>query len=397
VPASGDALRDGLTFPLQEDEFQLRDELEAFVQKEVMSLPDEHWEGDQPHPEMISAIRAAGLYKHVVPVDYGGSGLSVTKVCLIREHLSYAAVQADEAFISQAIAVQPIVLHGTHEQKGEHLDGLLTGKRTFAFCLTEPSAGSDVSGIRTSARETPDGYVLNGTKRYVFQGGSVNTLLVFAKLGDPDVRGPITGFLFDRPEKGYTARPFPLLFQGPEFEVDLEDLHVPASAMLGPPDKGARVALGNFDRLRPSVGAAAVGMAQRALDTAVAYVKERQAFGQRLADFQGLQFRLADAAVELGAARVMVYAAARHADTAPEGADVRSPSAAAKLFATEMAQRVIDTSIQVHGGIGLRRGSITERLYKAVRATRIYEGSSDIMKVVIARSLVGADRRERPR
>ena len=173
-----------------------------------------------------------------------------------------------------------------------------------------------------------------------------------ARTGD-ERSGGLTAFLFDRPTHGCTARPFPLLFPAPEFELDFADCVIPGHAVLGAIGRGARVALSNLDRLRPSVGAAAVGMAQRALDETVGYVRERQAFGQRLADFQGLQFRLAELATEAAGARLLVYAAARWADGADEGAAVGPVSTAAKLHATEVAQRVVDAAVQLHGGVGL--------------------------------------------
>ena len=232
--------------------------------------------------------------------------------------------------------------------------------------------------------------MLNGTKRYAYAGDVADVLLVFAKTGDPDERGGISAFLVERPTSGIVAEPFPLMAPGPEFELRFEDCVVPADALLGELGRGAQIALGNLDRLRPSVGAAAVGMAQRALDEAAAYVASRHAFGGTLADLQGIRFALADAATEVEAARSLVYGAARYADSAASSRAIRVASAKAKLFATEAAQRAIDVALQVHGGVGVARGSVTERLYRAIRAMRIYEGASEVMKVVIARGLLDA-------
>ena len=389
MPGRDDLLGMNLEFPLGENEVRLRTEVWDFARRVLMPLAEKADRNDEPDEDVTRAIRGAGLFRNFLPQEYGGTGVSVTKLCVIREALAYACVASDEFFASQGVAVQPIVMFGTTEQKRKYVDGLLTGSRLYAFCLTEPVAGSDIRGIRTTARKTDRGFLLNGTKRFVFRGNEADTLIVFAKLGPAEERGSLTGFLFDRPAKGLSVRPFPLMFPAPEFEVCLQDCFVPDEGILGEPGKGAHVALSNLDRLRPSVGAAAVGMGQRALDSVLEYVRSRRAFDRRLADFQGVQFKLAESATELAAARLMVYAAARRADEAPPGIDVRVSSAAAKLFATETAQRVIDSALQFHGGVGLVRGSVTERLYKAIRATRIYEGASEIMKLVIGGAITG--------
>lgn len=383
------SLATGLAFPLGDDQLALQEEVTRFARAHIQPLSDDADHTDQRDAEIESLIREAGLFRHYVPADFGGLGLSVTNISLVREALAYAAVSADEFFASQGIAVQPITLFGTAAQKAEYLGGLLTEGRLFSLCVTEPGAGSDVAGLQTSAVRDGSDFILNGTKRFVTMGDVVDTMVVFARTGSADSRGQLTAFLVDRPESGCTARPFPLLFEGPEFEVDFKDCRVPEGSVLGGVGEGMRVGLGNFDRIRPSVGAAAVGMAQRALDVTLEYVQSREAFTKRLSDFQGVRMQLSDIATELHAARLMVYAAARHADTVTADDDVRAPAAAAKYFATEVAQRVIDTCIQLHGGAGLIRGSVTERLYKAIRATRIYEGATDIMKIVVARDLLG--------
>lgn len=372
---------------LGDDEVALAAFVEDFAARELAPMAARCDESDELDPALMAAIRASGLFRHFVPVELGGHGLSVTRLALIRERFAYHSVAADEFYVSQGIPIQPIVLFGTPEQQRTHLPGLLEGTRLYAFCLTEPAAGSDVLGLRSTAIETDDGYVLNGEKRYVFGGDRADVLLVFAKTGDPAERGNISAFLFERPDTGITATPFPLLAAGPEWELRFEDCVVPSSALLGRPGKGSQIALANLDRLRPSVGAAAVGMAQRALDEAARYVAQRPAFGSTLAELQGIRFLLADAAAKVEAARSLVYGAARFADSGAPSREVRVASAKAKLFATETAQQAIDAALQVHGGVGLARGSVTERLYRAIRSMRIYEGASEVMKVVIARGL----------
>ena len=378
-----------LGLSLTDREHDLAALVEEFAKERIDPIAEEADGGDELHAGLVTEIRQSGLFRHFVPHEYGGAGLSVTALALIRERLAYHSVAADEFFVSQGIPVQPIALFGTDQQKSEHLVALLDGRRLFSFCLTEPSAGSDVLGIQSTARAVGDGYVLNGVKRYAFAGHRADTLLVFAKTGEAAERANLTAFLIDRPDTGVTASFFPLMAPGPEWELTFEDCVLPGHSVLGAVGQGAQIALGNLDRLRPSVGAAAVGMAQRALDEAAAYLRQRVAFDQPLSANQGLRFDLAERTAEIEAARSLVYGAARFADATEDRRLVRASSAKAKLFATEAAQRAIDTSLQLHGGVGLARGSITERLYRAIRATRIYEGSAEVMKIVIARSVLG--------
>lgn len=377
----------GLT--LSDKETALVEKVSTFAVESLAPLAETADAQDELHPELVAAVRSSGLFRHWIPQDQGGEGLSVFDIALIRERLAYQSVAADEFFASQGIPVQPIVLFGSEEQRGRFLPGLLDGSRVFAFCMTEAAAGSDVLGIRSTARRTADGFALSGTKRYVFAGDVADTFLVIAKSGPATERSGLSAFVFDRPGTGLDGHPTPLLAPGPEWEMTFTDCPVPADSVLGELGGGARIALGNLDRLRPTVGAAAIGLAQRALDEAVRWVRSREAFGGTLSDLQGVQFGLAAAAAEIEAARSLVYGACRFADASSDSKAVRASSAKAKWFATETAQRAIDVALQFHGGYGLVRGSITERLYRAVRATRIYEGAAEIMKLVIARSLLG--------
>jgi len=376
-----------LGFALAAEEADLAEYVEDVVTDRLGRLEPGLEESDEPSGEISDVIRSSGLWAHFVPKEYGGAGMSVVKICLVRERLAYSLVSADEIFVAQGIPIQPVVLFGTEEQKRAHLPAGVSGTRTFAFCLSESAAGSDILGINTTAVRTDDGFMLRGSKRYVFQGSLADTLLVFARAGRARSDG-LSAFLLDRPATGLTWSPLPLLARGPETELTFTDCVIPPESLLGQEGQGARVALANLDRLRPTVGAAAVGMAQRALDEACRFLETRRAFDRPLSGFQALRFALAEAAAELDAARSLVYGAARFADQYPDAPEVRSNSAKAKLFATEVAQRVVDTALQMHGGTGLLRGSITEQLYRAVRAMRIYEGTSEIMKVVIARSLL---------
>lgn len=379
------ASRAALEYPFTAEQLAVREHARQFAASELEPRAEEFDTSDLFSFELHELLARSGLLAHFVPVEYGGEGLSVTNICLIREQLARACPSADEQFSSQGLAIQAVVLFGSDEQKRAYLGGLMDGTRIFAFCLSEPGAGSDVGGIETVAVEDGDHYRLNGTKRFIFAPESATTLILFAKT-DPELgkRG-ISAFIVDQPLDGVDYEPYPLLKPAPHSEVYLRDCRVPATGMIGQRGAGIRVALSNLDRLRPSVGAASVGMADAALQTAIGYARDRRAFGGRLSDLQAVRFRLAQAAAELDAARLIVYAAAANADG--DAVDVAASSGKAKLIATETAWNVIDTAIQVHGGAGLARGSVTERMLKASRATRIYEGSSEVMQLVIARSL----------
>ncbi|HVW46647.1 MAG TPA: acyl-CoA dehydrogenase family protein [Solirubrobacterales bacterium] len=374
-----------IDYPLTDEQRAVRAHAREFAETELAPRAEEFDAADEFQPELHRLLVGSGLLAHFVPEEFGGNGLSVTNVCTIREQLSRVCPTADEYFASQGLGVQALVMWCSEEQKRSFLGGLMDGSQVFAFCLSEPGAGSDVGGIETVATAAGDDYVINGKKRFIFAPEAATTLVVFAKT-DPELgkRG-ISAFAVDQPAEGIRCEPFHLLKPAPHAEVYFEDCRVPASAMVGERGAGIRVALSNLDRLRPSVGAAAVGMAEAALAAATGYARDRNAFGGRLSDLQAVRFRIAAAEAELDAARLIVYAAAANADA--EALELAASSGKAKLVATETAWKVIDSAIQIHGGAGLRRGSITERVLKASRATRIYEGSSEIMQLVISRSI----------
>jgi alkylation response protein AidB-like acyl-CoA dehydrogenase len=375
-----------IDYPFTRQQEQLREQVRSFAQREF--APDvEHLDTNEEFSrEIHEALVRSGLFRHFVPESFGGAGLSAMNICIIREELARVCPAADELFASQGIAVQSVVLCGTEEQKKSCLAGLLSGEFVFAFCLTEPAAGSDVAGLTTTAREDGDIFRINGSKRYVYAANAATHLLIFAKTDPEQGKRGITAFLSEQPGSGVRFENFPLLRPGPQTEVIFEDCPVSAACMVGERGAGIRVALGNLDLLRPSVGAAAIGMAESALEVALAYTSQRRAFGGVLYDLQAVSFRLAQAAAELDAARLLVYSAAANADGRQR--ELSAASAKAKFVATEVAFRVIDATVQVCGGAGLRRDCVTERMYKAIRATRIYEGSSEVMQLVISRSLV---------
>lgn len=326
---------------------------------------------------------------HVIPKDYGGARdqVQARDLCILREELARGDALADTMLALQALGSHPITLAGNREQKQRYLPSIARGDCIMAFALTEPEAGSDVSSLATRAVRDSGGFRLNGNKRFVSNAGIADSYLVFAS-SNPQMRGKgISAFVVDSATPGLIVKEkIALLSPHPIGVVCFEDCVVAESNLIGAEGQGLQIAYQTLDLLRCTVGAAAVGFAQRALEEAILYSKQRRQFGRAIAQFQGIQFKLAEMATALEAARLLVYQAAWTHDAG--AVDVKQKSAMAKLYATEAAQQIVDQALQIHGGNGLVAGSITERLYRDVRALRIYEGTSEIQKMIIARELL---------
>ena len=336
--------------------------------------------------ELLKEQQLFGLF---APKEYGGvdERVSVVKVCIAREELIRVCIQADDLMICQGLGIYPITLFSTEEQKRKYLPSVSKGEKLISFCLTEPGAGSDIAGIQMTATLKGDHYLLNGTKSFVSRPEEVDIIVVFAKT-DPAQGGKgISAFIAEKGGTGFEAHNMKLMFPYCDGAITLTDYMVPKTNMLGQPGKGMRIALTTLTNLfRITVGAAAVGLAQRALEEAIAYAKRRHAFGQPLFEFQATQFKLAEMVTMLDAGRLLVYRAASLSD---EGASsVAKEASMAKLFATEAAHRIVDQALQIFGGIGLAKGQRIEQLYRAARASRIYEGTSEIQHLVIARDVL---------
>jgi alkylation response protein AidB-like acyl-CoA dehydrogenase len=375
-----------MDFTFTADQVQLRRRARDFAEKEIAPLAAELDASYDYHPEGMKRIKRSGLYAYVVPEAYGGKGISSVNLCIVREELAKNSTFADEAFIMQGLGSNPIVLFGNERQKKKYLPPLLDGARMANFCLTEPSSGSDVAGIQATARREGDFYLLNGRKWYVSRPGYTDISVVFAKT-DPAAGGKgISAFIVDKEQSSYGVRTEKLTFEGNIGEILLQDTKVPGENRLGEEGQGMRIALGNLDIYRPTVGAAALGMGWKALSLALEFAQKRPMFGRNLIDFQVTQFKLAEMRVSLDAASLLVYRAAWLADNVLEKTTLEA--SAAKYYATEAAQKVVDQSLQMHGGMGLHRKSRIENLYRAVRAPRIYEGTSEIQLLVIGRELM---------
>lgn len=347
---------------------------------------------DEDFRALVALLAEADLLRFAVQTD---APLDVRSLCLVREELAYSSALADAAFVMQGLGTLAVSLAAPAHVREFWLERAAAGKAVAAFALTEPDAGSDVSAIRTTARRDGDAYVLDGRKHLISNAGVADFYTVFARTGErADGRAEMSAFLVSARMPGFSVRArTQLIAAHPIGEIEFSNLRLPAEDRIGAEGDGHKLAMQTMNVFRPSVGAAACGMARRALDEAIAHAKRRKQFGSPLSSYQLVQAKLAEMATELDAARLLVYQAAylRDAgrDDSPRAQSQRTRAASeAKLFATEAAQRIIDEAVQIHGGAGLVRGSTVERLYRDIRALRIYEGTSEIQKLVIARELL---------
>ncbi len=337
-------------------------------------------------PTLVCKVAGLGYYRYLVPGQFGGKlpKVDVRSLCVLREELAYRNPAADSVFAVQGLGSHPVLLAGSPEQKAALLPKVADGSALFAFALTEPDAGSDVAAISTVARKDGEGWVLDGHKRFISNAGVATHYTVFARTGD----GPrgLSAFLVPAQAAGFSFTSMQLMGDHPIGELKFVGCRVGPESRVGEEGAGMKLALSTLDVFRSTVGAAAVGMARRALDEALGYAKTRRQFGAPLSDLPAVQALLADSAVELEASRLLVHLAAATKDAGQDR--VTYEAAVAKLFATEAAQRIIDRCLQVHGGNGVIRGTPIERLYRDIRALRIYEGASEVQRLVIARHLL---------
>ncbi|MGA9769673.1 MAG: acyl-CoA dehydrogenase family protein [Blastocatellia bacterium] len=343
---------------------------------------------DEQAQNLVRLLARSGLLDHTVPADFTGSMLDVRALCVIREHLSYESSLSDLMFAMQGLGSFPITLAGTDRVRQRLIPLVKSGEAIAAFAITEPEAGSDVSAIQTTARRDGNQYVIDGAKSFISNAGIADFYTVFAKT-DKEQRGSkgISAFVVERDRPGFSfVEKIELIAPHPIGKIRFDGCRVPAENLIGEEGAGFKIAMQTLDTFRPTVGAAALGLAWRAMDEAVSYAKRRVQFGRPIAEYQATQMKLAEMATELGAARLLVYRAAWKKDTTTDR--ITMESAMAKLYATESAQRIIDAAVQIHGGVGVMRGAVVEHLYRDVRALRIYEGTSEIQKLVIANQLL---------
>jgi acyl-CoA dehydrogenase len=365
-------------WPFLDDEHRaLARELDAWAAAHVADLPEVGEEGlDERCRGLVTALAAGGWLQYATPSD-------TRALCLIREALAYHDALADFAFAMQGLGSGAIALFGSEELRDRYLPGVADGERIAAFALSEPDAGSDVAALATTATAEGGDHLLNGTKTWISNGGLADFYTVFARTGER-----LSAFVVEADAPGLrVAERIEMLAPHPIATLELEDC--PAQR-LGAEGEGMKIALSTLDVFRPTVGAAALGFARRALDEALARATSRQLFGGPMADLPLVQAKLAEMALGIDASALLVYRAAWTKDVT--GARITREAAMAKLHATETAQRVIDGAVQLLGGLGVTAEHVTSRLYREVRALRIYEGASEVQQLIIARATLGAAR-----
>ena len=390
------SLAETLTWPFFEAHHRrFAEELARWAEATLPGLP--HDDVDAACRARVAALGKAGFLKAAVPAEFGGlhDRLDVRTLCIARETLAFHDGLADFAFAMQGLGTGSISLYGTPELKSRYLPPVRDGKAIAAFALSEPEAGSDVAAMATTAM--PDGNAnvrIDGAKTWISNGGIADHYVVFARTGEAAGAKGLSAFMVDADTPGLSvAERIDVIAPHPLATLQFDACRVPVTNRLGAPGEGFKVAMATLDIFRSTVGAAALGFARRALHETVEHAATRNLFGAPLGDLQLTQAAIADSATEVDAAALLVYRAAWTKDVGPSGlgaARVTREAAMAKMYATEAAQQVIDRAVQLHGGRGVTKGEKVEELYREIRALRIYEGATEVQKIVIAREALRA-------
>ena len=335
---------------------------------------------------LVADLGKAGFLKVCAP---GGAEFDVRSIALLRETLAYHSGLADFAFVMQGLGSGPIALEGSEELKRKYLPRVAAGEAIAALALSEPDAGSDVGALSTRARRDGAHWVIDGTKTWISNGGIADFYVVFARTGDQPGTKAISAIVVDADTPGFSAAErIDIIAPHPMATLRFENCRVPIANLLGKEGEGFKLAMRNLDVFRTTVAAAALGFSRRALDEALGRARDRKMFGQTLGDFQMTQAKLADMATGIEAGALLTYRAAWARDV--QKRRVTSEAAMAKMYATETAQQVVDSAVQIFGGLGVKKDHPVERLYREVRALRIYEGATEVQKIIIARELLKA-------
>lgn len=366
---------------LDESHLTVADEAARFARSQLLSLrpPETDAEGRAQARHILGLLRASDLLRFIDPFD-------LRACCLVREALAWGSPLADEVFALQCLSVTPLLLAATDAQRARWAAPIVAGTSMGAFAMTERNAGSDVGALETVATREGEGYRLDGHKTLISNAGIADVYTVFASTDPSRRHAGLSCFVVQADQPGFRfVRPLLLSAPHPLGEIAFEGCLVTADARLGAEGDGFKIGMATLDRLRPTVAAAATGMAARALDESLHFAQHRKQFGQAICEFQLVQQKIARMATELTAARLLLFRAAWEHDRGKPR--ITLESAMAKSYATETAQRVIDDAVQIHGGIGTLAEETVDRLYRSVRALRIYEGTTDVQQLVIARQL----------
>jgi len=380
--------RSFLRWPFFEERHRaLADRLETWAAQHCAHV--DHRDVDAACRELVRNLGRDGWLKHTAPAEGPSDKIDVRTLALVRETLARHSGLADFAFAMQGLGAGPISLFGTPAQKARWLPKTRSGEAIAAFALSEPASGSDVANISMTARRSGDGFTLDGEKTWISNGGIADLYVVFARTGEAAGAKGLSAFIVRGDNPGLSvAERIEVMAPHPLARLTFKGCRVGTDDLIGAPGDGFKIAMATLDVFRTSVGAAALGFARRAFAETLKRAKSRELFGAPLSELQMVQGHLADMAVKIDAAALLVYRAAWTKDTG--AARVTREAAMAKLYATEAAQRVIDSAVQIHGGDGVRSGHPVEMLYREIRALRIYEGASDVQKIIIARSALSS-------
>ena len=372
---------------LSDEERRFKEYCIKFAKERLLPIAKKYGETVDIPKELVEAMAEAGFFKLLLPEGSGGKGVKAVKICLAREALAGVYCPADVTLAMQGLGSYPMVLAGSQDQKEKYLTRIGNGELLTTYALTEPEAGSDVNGMRSEARETPEGFILNGKKRFISNGNAADIVIAFVKTPLDENPRAISAFIIEKGSPGFAVtKRMAAIAPHDLVELEFNNCIVCRENLLGRVGDGYKIAMRTLDMFRMSVGAAAVGIGQAAFDAALYYARKRIQFGSPIAKFQAIQLKLAEMSTELDAARALVYRAALLRDKG--GSHVSRAASMAKFYATEAAFRVVDQAVQIHGGAGVLRGTTVERLYREIRAMRIYEGTTEIQKLIIANSFL---------
>jgi alkylation response protein AidB-like acyl-CoA dehydrogenase len=379
-----------MDFELTEEQRLIQQTARDFADKELVPIAERVDETREAPLDKVKLLAELGFLGMLVPEEYGGAGLDDVSYVLAMEEIARGCASTCVIMdVNNSLVCEPLRMFGNEEQKRRVLTPLARGERLGAYCLTEPGAGSDAGSIATRAQETGDEYVLNGTKIFVTNGGFANTFLVFANSDPAKGSRGITAFIVEE-ERGVKrgTREKTLGIRGSTtYEIIFEDVRVPKANVLGEPGRGFKIAMEALDSGRIGIAAQAVGIARAALGRAIEHAKTRQQFGRPIGDFQAIQWKLADMATRVEAAHLLTMRAAVLRQT---GGDYVTASAMAKLYASRVAVEVADDAIQIHGGYGYTQEYHVERHFRDAKITELYEGTSEVQRMIIARRLLRA-------
>jgi len=376
-------------FALTDEQRMIRDLARKVAREKISRWAAEVDEQERYPTESLEAVKEAGLYGIWVPEEYGGSDMGCLALALVCEEIAWACAASATQFLDQPLGGLPILSFGNAAQKEKYLPRLASGELLAAYSLSEPEAGSDAAGLRTTAVRRGDHYVLNGSKQWCTNGDHAGVITVFATVDRAKRAKGITAFLIEPDMPGFAVgkKERKMGIRGsPTVALHFTDCRVPVEQRLGEEGEGFTIAMATLDVTRPATGSMAVGIAQAALDAAVGYAKERKQFGQRIGDFQGIQFMLADMAIQVHGARLMVQHAARQVDGGIRGNSYEASMA--KCYADDAAMRVTTDAVQVFGGVGYTREFPVERFMRDAKITQIYEGTNQVQRIVMARELL---------